>query len=548
MSTTQHSNEPVDVVVIGSGVGGAITSMILAEKGLKVVCLEQGDWVDDHPHGDPGWEYRRFTDWALFPNERHRDSDYPLDTRDEKSLMWNGVGGSTNLYTATWPRFRPSDFRKGTEHGLAPDWPIAYEDLAEFYDRSDVDCGVGGFPGDPSMPQRGPFQTAPCPRGDMSRHAARGFDELGWHWWPMPTAIIAEDYRDRNGCNNCGYCLASCPTGALAGMHVTHWPRALAAGAELRTNARVARIETDADGKATGATYIDRSTGDRRFQAAKVVVLAGNGVGTPRVLLMSDSAAHPNGLANSSDQVGRNLMHHVLAFVEMWLDAPTENHMGTVGATLISAEFAETDVSRGFVNGTTLHLVRQLGAGIQSLGSNSGNRAPWGRGHHDWFRRHFSHGLSVLVYGDDLPQAENRVTLSDELRDSSGLPGAKIDYKLCANDRRLIEFGIERAKDLGRALGAFEMKTNDFRDAEGNYVPNAWHLYGTARMGDDPNTSVVNPWHQAWDCPNLFVIDGSVMVTGAAVNPTSTIAALSYRAAENLAARFEDACEGRSFL
>jgi choline dehydrogenase-like flavoprotein len=328
---------------------------------------------------------------------------------------------------------------------------------------------------------------------------------------------------------------------------VTHWPAALAAGVELRTNARVTRVDTDETGKATGVYYLDQAGGEH-YQPASVVVVSGNGIGTPRLLLMSASERHPNGLANSSDQVGRNLMHHTLGFVEMWVDELTESHMGAVATPIICSEFAETDVSRGFVNGITLHFVRQPGAGFQALGGFSGHRMPWGAKHHDWFKQHFGHGLTILVYGDDLPQQENRITLSETETDSFGLPAAKLDYKLCENDRRLSQWGLDRAVDVAKSLGAWDIKVNNLRDAAGTYRPSAWHLLGTARMGDAPQTSVVNKWHQAWDCPNLFIIDGSVMVTGGAINPTSTISALSYRAAETLAARFEEAAEGKSLI
>ena len=219
--------------------------------------------------------------------------DYPVDSTDETTLMWNGVGGSTGIYTATWPRYRPSDFRKGTEHGLAPDWPISYEDLAPYFEMADEACGVSGWAGDPAMPPRGPFQTRPGPRGAMGEVVSRGFDALGWHWWPMPCAILGEGYDGRLACNNCGACQSGCPRGSLNDMAVTHWPKALAAGVELRTDSRVERIETDAAGRATGVVYVERNTGVRRLQTADVVILAANGVGTPRLLLLSESAAHP---------------------------------------------------------------------------------------------------------------------------------------------------------------------------------------------------------------------------------------------------------------
>jgi 2-methyl-1,2-propanediol dehydrogenase len=535
MSAVRRSRDAADVLVIGAGAAGAVMSTVLAEAGLNVVCLEQGPWwrPEDHPHHRADWEWQRASSWSTAVNTRQLANDYPVDTSDENTLMWSGVGGSTVVYTATWPRFRPSDFRKGTEHGLAPDWPFAYEDLAPYYDRSDAACGVSGWLGDPAMPARAPFQTRPLPPGPIGPVVARGYDKLGWHYWPMPCAIIAEPYAGRRACNNCGACQSGCAHGALNDFSVTHWPRAIAAGCDLRPNARVERIETDASGRATGAVYVDRMTGTRHFQPAELVVVSCNGVGTPRLLLLSESNQHRHGLANSSDQVGRNLMHHVLGMVEMWVDQPLESHKGVVSAVWISHEFAETDARRGFVNGLTLHTCRINGAGYQALGSHSGNRAPWGRGHHDWFRSHFDHGFACLVVGDDLPLPGNRVTLSPTLRDSSGLPAPHIAYRLHDNDEKLIRFGIERAKDLAAAIGAFDVKVNDYRQT-GEYRPPAWHLLGTARLGDDPATSVTNQWHQAWDCPNLYIVDGSSLPTGAAVNPTSTITALALRAAEHL--------------
>lgn len=536
--SSQHSplwHAPVDVLVIGAGMGGAIASRELAAGGLRVVCLEQGTWTrpDEHPHSSPNWEWQRLTNWSTAVNVRGRLADYPIDTTDEMTLMWSGVGGSTTVYTGTWPRFRPSDFRKGTEHGAQPDWPFTYEDLAPFYELNDQHCGVSGVLGDPAIPPREPFQTGPLPPGS-SRAAMRGLEKLGWHWWPMPNAILGEDYDGRPACNHCGGCQSGCPRGSMNHMGVTHWPKAIAAGAELRTGARVARIETSDDGLATGALYIDRPTRTWHFQPAKVVLVAANGVGTPRLLLNSASDRHPNGLANSSDMVGRHLMHHGLAVIEAWVDESLETHKGFLSAQLVCEEFAETDVGRGFINGFTLHLVRMNGAGYQAHGSHSVNIGPWGKQHHTWFKNHFDRGFAILCCGDDLPLPENRVTLSPTVTDSDGIPAPHIDYRLHANDERMMDFAVERAVDIANASGAFEVKVNRWTRSDGRYAPPAWHLLGTCRMGTTSSNSVVDEWGRSWDVPNLYIMDGSVLPTGGAVNPTSTIGAVALRNARRL--------------
>ena len=203
-------------------------------------------------------------------------------------------------------------------------------------------------------------------------------------------------------------------------------------------------------------------------------------------------------------------------------------------------EFAETDTSRGFVNGFNFNCATTGHAGGQAIGFITPHSAPWGEGHHAWFRRHFGHGFGVFAIGDDLPQASNRVTLSATAKDADGLPAPKIDYAPHENDLRMMRFALRRLEDIAQAADAFDYRLHDYLSPDGVYRSPAWHLLGTCRMGADPETSVINRWHQAWDVPNLYIVDGSALATGGVVNPTNTICALALRAAEHLRDHFRD--------
>ncbi len=524
-----------DVLVIGAGATGSLAALVLARAGLDVVCLEQGSWVEpgDHPHLHTDWAWQRRTSWNPDVNKRHHADDYPVKSDSSQILMWNGVGGSTNVYGAIWPRYRPSDFRKGTEHGLQPDWPIAYEDLAPFYETADKLVGVSGLAGDPAMPKREASPTRPLPPSKVSKRLADAFDRLGWHWWPVEAGTISEDYDGRPACNGCGTC-NGCPRGSMSKYSMSIWPKALEAGTELRINARVLKIEKGPDGRATGALYIDRNTGHQHFQKAHVVIVAANGIGTPRLLLASDN------LANQSDQVGRNLLHHTLVAGEFWVDEPVEGHTGYV-ASLISRQFAETDISRGFVNGFNFNCITSsASAGEAAAGWFTSGRAPWGRDHHKWFEGHFGHSIGLFAIGDDLPNPENRVTLDPALVDSDGMPAASTHYAPGENDKRMMNYMLDRIEDVAQAANAFEYRLHDYRDENGVYRTPAWHMIGTCRMGKTPDMSVVNMWNQSWDVPNMFIVDGSVLATGGVVNPTPTISALALRAAGYIRDNFQE--------
>jgi choline dehydrogenase-like flavoprotein len=529
------AEERVDVLVIGSGAAGAAVTKRLTDHGALVVCLEQGDWVKPahYPSTRPDWEIAlRRGPFHFSPNIRRRPEDYPVvetGANPPNVLMFNAVGGSTIHYTAHFPRFHPSDFRVRSLDGVAEDWPIRYEDLAPYYELNDREMGVAGLAGDPSNPPRDPRPTPPLPLGVLGETIGRGFDKLGWYWWVSDNAIVSRPYQGRPACGLHGKCMLGCPIGSKASTDVSYWPKALKKGAVLKTWARVREIQLDAQGRARGAVYYDRG-GNLHEQPARVVVLCANGIGTARLLLNSKSRQFPQGLANSSGFVGKNFMLHPFRFLEGVFEARMDGYDGPFGIPAFSEQFYETDSSRSFMRGYSFLLERSFGPLHQALGGFSAKPVPWGADHHRVMRQRFPHIIRVTVLGEDLPEVSNRVELDPEIKDSSGIPAPRVVYAYSENSLKILEHGGRMGRQALEAAGAVEI-------LDSGVIQPAFHLMGTARMGNDPRSSVVNRWHQAHDVKNLFLVDGSSFTTSAAVNPTSTIGALALRAADGIWAR-----------
>ena len=524
------SEDKVDVLIVGAGASGAAFAWSMADTRMRVVCLEQGDWMQpaEYPTAGRDWELRQLGDFSFNPNVRGRATDYPVNDAGSPISVanFNGVGGSTVLYAAHFPRFPPSDFRVRSLDGVADDWPIDYATLEPFYAQNDRMMGVAGLAGDPAYPPKA-LPLPPVPLGTVGETLAPGFNRLGWHWWPSDSAIATRPYEGRDRCLNLGPCVSGCAQGAKASTDVTYWPEAVRRGVEVRTRCRVREITLDANGFASGVVYYD-ADGQERFQAAEVVVLACNGVGTPRILLNSVSGRFPDGLANTSGLVGRNLMFHPYASVTGVFDEPLDGHVGPVGCCIWSQEFYETDVSRGHVRGYTMEITRGRGPVMTAVAGMGSGAIPWGREHHAAFAGLFRRTTGMVMICEDLPELHNRVTLDPDLKDSSGIPAPKISYTLSENSRRMLDHAIARGTEVLEAAGAREVSAVAPMRGAG------WHMMGTARRGEDPQTSVVNSWGRAHDVRNLFIIDGSIFVTSAGVNPTSTIQALALYVADTM--------------
>ncbi len=521
-----------DALIIGAGPAGVTSARILAESGYRVTVLEQGGWVNriDYPSDKLERDVLLASSWSADPNVRRSTWDYPCDVSeaDVHPLNFNGVGGSSIFYGAEWPRFIPSDFRVRSLYGFAEDWPLTYEDLEPYYELLDEMVGVSGRPGDPAYPPTVEPPMPGVPIGRIGVKAAEGMNKLGWHWWPGTQAIVTRTQGDRGACARWGTCMSGCPEGAKGSFDVAMWPAALAAGVTLITEARVREVTVSKTGLANGATWID-ANGAEHHTPASVVIVCGNGVGTPRLLQLSTSSLFPDGLANSSGLVGKRLMMHPFVGVLGIYEEQLESWLGPFGANLYSLQFAETDLSRGFARGAKwsampvpgpmevlaryadLPIAERTGAAGMALVERALGRA-------------FEWGASI----EDLPDESNTVTLSPDLADSSGIPAPKITYRLSADSVRNVEWNVERMHEAHRASGAIETKTVPWMPGVG------WHMLGTTRCGHDPASSVVDQFGRAHDVPNLFVLDGSVFVTSSSVNPTSTVVAFAARAVEHM--------------
>jgi choline dehydrogenase-like flavoprotein len=334
-----------------------------------------------------------------------------------------------------------------------------------------------------------------------------------------PVGIANGAFGNRPHCIYRGFCLQGCKVNAKASPLVTHVPDALEHGVEIRADCMVTQIELDERGRCRGVTYFH--DGQEHFQAAEAVTVAGYSIETPRLLLNSKSKRFPNGLANNNDMVGRGVM--VQGAPQMAGRFEQEMRMYKAPPPEINSEqFYETDERRGFARGFSIQTVGPLPIGWAEHVLADGH---WGQALRE-YARDYNHWYTIGVLCELLPSPENRVTLADEC-DSRGVPVARLDYSQCENDRASIAYAKKTLQRILRAAEAQDELTID------RYA----HLVGGCAMSSSPEDGVVDRDHRAWEVPNLFIADGSVMPTQGSANPALTIMALASRLAERLAGK-----------
>lgn len=538
---TFSTDQIVDFVIVGAGAAGGILAKELSSAGFDVVVLEQGPYLkeSDFRHDEFGSLFQ-----AALSNDPKRQPQMFRPTENEKTksqfVMIYGrcVGGGTVHFTCNYWRFHEIDFNERSVLGPIAgtgfaDWPVSYAELEPYYTKAEWELGISGLAGASPFdsPRSKAYPVPPLPvksSGVLFERAAR---KLGWHPFPAPMAIISQPYRGRTGCTHCGFCeLFGCEMGAKSSTLSTVIPLAEATGrCEIRPHSYVRQVELDASGRAQGVVYLDS---DRRehHQRAKAVVLSANGAETARLLLMSQSNLFPGGLANSSGMVGKYLMFTGFTQASGVFEHPL-NEYKSVQVTRILHDFYESDLRRGFYGGGGLDARFEFYPISFALAGLPPDAPRWGGNYKNTLKEYFNRTMSVCGHSTSLPMETNSISLDPEVKDAWGLPAVRVTYTFHPDDVKMMRFLKERSLEILETAGARKKWTYDYEDPAAG--PTA-HLLGTCRMGNDPKTSVVNRDHRTHDVPNLFICDGSSFVTSGRGQPTCTIQALAYRAADRI--------------
>src|SRR5438552_1380390 len=565
------ATEKTDVVIIGVGAAGGVLAAELGKAGMKVIGLERGPRLttqDFNPHD----ELRYFTRQDLRPNIKRQPITwrpnanaraFPVPRQD----YGNQAGGGTVHYGSVSWRFHEDDFRARSQtierYGASAipkdsslvDWPLTYAELEPFYDRAEYELGVSGKAGNLQgrkidggnvfeAPRRREYPLPPLIADQSGVIFEAGARKLGYHPFSTPRAIISESYRGRPSCTYCGFCQAfGCHVGAKSSILVTTLPEADATGNfKLLTGTMCYRVNSDNSGRVTGVSYYGPDGSNNTIEA-DLVILAPFIYDNTRLLLLSKTKKSPNGLANSSGQVGKHLMAHITPRVFAAFDDRFVNvYMGPSAQKHSLDDFNADNFDHSslpFIRGGQISVSpADLEAGPigAAISMNPPPGVPrWGAAYRDFLAKYFARYAAVVAQTENLPYADQTIDLDPEVRDQWGLPAPRLTYDWRRpNELGRIEFMFTKLEGLAAGMGA----TRVWRAPMGPGSPGAHHEGGT-RMGNNPKTSVVNRYSQSWDIPNLFVVGSSSFPTMSGFNPTLTIQALAYMSADAIVNRYK---------
>lgn len=556
----QESPKEYDVCIVGSGAGGGMAAHELTRAGADVVIIEAGSWFNSEEFAMFTWPYESPRRGASTREQPFGEFDAcfggwdiegePYTTTEGTEFDWfrgRMLGGRTNHWGRISLRFGPDDFRVRSKDGLGDDWPISYEDIEPYYDRIDRLIGVFGTnEGIPNEPG-GIFQSPPKPRC-YELFIKEACEDIGIPVIPSRLSIITEPTNGRAACHYCGQCNRSCATHSNFSTPSVLLPPAMRTGNLEIINNAMAREVTYENGRATGVSYVNKNDRKEYKVRARVVVLAASACESARLLLNSRSSDFPNGLANSSGVVGKYLMDttgtSVAGIFPQMMDMPAHNEDGVGGMHMYVPwwlDNSKLDFPRGY------HIELWGGRGMPSYGFMGGiqnynalfEERPRGGGGYgkqlkEDYRRFYGSILGFSGRGESIGFEDNYCEIDPDVVDEWGIPVLRFNYNWTDHEYNQVKHMQETFRTIidemgGKAL--WDMPSEE----QGYGISNPGeiiHEVGVTRMGDDPDSSVLNEYCQAHDVDNLFVVDGGPFVSQPHKNPTWTILALSMRTSE----------------
>lgn len=551
-----------DVVIIGLGAAGGVAALPIAQAGIDVVGLEAGTWLTRRDFA-PDELRNNVRNWpqavqkAQHEVPTHRANAAAPTTRATSHPMMNAVGGTTLHYWAQSWRLNPWDFKVVSEtrrrYGASripkgstvEDWPFGLDELERYYDAVEYEIGVSGKAGnirgtiDPAGnifegPRQREFPMPPLRSTGFIDRMRAAATTLGWHPFAGPAAINSKTYQGRSPCMYHGFCnKGGCHADAKNGPHLTTIPKAQKTGhLTVVTRAHVTTIEADANGRVSGVHYV--TNGVEYFQPAKVVLVASYTYENSRLLLLSTSKAYPHGLSNNHGQVGRHYFSHAQgAGVAALFPFDLNNWYGLPAQGVAVDNFADDNFDHAgldFIGGGNLWVYSDRRPIAAASGSTWGRAPNWGADWKAFIQQNADRTNAAYLQKTTLPYEDNFLDLDPVVKDPLGLPVCRItaDYK--DNERTIATFIQDKTEAWYREAGAIQIQ----RGPLGTMGP-ATHAYGGTRMGDNPETNVVDRWGFSHEATNLGVLGASVMGTSGARNPTLTAQALAWRTGEHLA-------------